>query len=82
MPGLLKENARLQALVKDKNERLEVVDWYINMFENGQDTRRIAKELFKLSKKHKKLQKEYDLTKNELETKIKYLEKKLQVTNE
>ena len=48
------------------------------MFENGQDTRGIAKELFILSKKHAKLQKVHETTKNTLESKIKHLDKQLQ----
>ena len=36
-------------------ESLEVVDWYIDVFEGGQDTANIAKRLSKLMKQHNKL---------------------------
>ena len=49
--------------MKEKLEQhetsLELVDWYINVFENGDDTRGISKRLQILTKEHEKLQSKF-----------------------
>ena len=45
----------LKAQVAKYEESLEVVDWYIDVFEGGQDTANIAKRMSKLMKRHEKL---------------------------
>ena len=50
-------------MMKEKLEQhetsLELVDWYINVFENGDDTRGISKRLQILTKEHEKLQSKF-----------------------
>ena len=58
-------------MMKEKLEQhetsLELVDWYINVFENGDDTRGISKRLQILTKEHEKLQSKF--TRHKAETK-------------
>ena len=58
-------------MLKEKLEQheasLELVDWYINVFENGDDTRGISKRLQILTKEHGILQSKF--TRHKAETK-------------
>ena len=43
LPDLEKENQELKIKVWVQKQNLESVQWYIDVFENGQDTRQLAK---------------------------------------
>ena len=57
MPRLLEENTMLNAKVKQQDKELEVVKWYIEILEEGVDTKQLAQEYQKLKKDHRQLEK-------------------------
>ena len=57
MPRLLEENTMLNAKVKQQDKELEVVKWYIEILEEGVDTKQLAQEYQKLKNDHRQLEK-------------------------
>ena len=55
LPKLREENQKLKEKIRQHEASLKVVDWYINVFERGCDTRDIAEQLVKQTQKHQKL---------------------------
>ena len=53
MPRLLEENAKLNARVKQQENELEVVNWYIEILEEGVNTKQLVQEYTKLKKDHR-----------------------------
>ena len=71
----------LKAQVAKYEESLEVVDWYIDVFEGGQDTANIAKRMSKLMKRHEKLSSKFTKFKAESEQKIAQGNKELKLAH-
>ena len=61
-------------MMKEKLEQnetsLQLLDWYINVFENGDDTRDISKKLQILTKQHDQLQSKFTKYKAETDYKV------------
>ena len=49
------ENEELERVNYQLQQEAEIVKWYINVFEDGQDTREIVELYSKLKVKHKRL---------------------------
>lgn len=74
-PRVIKENGQLRARVTQLENELSIVEWYLDVLEQGIDTKEIIVEYTKLKKKHKRLQ-------DTSAFKIKKLEQTLQRTRE
>ena len=55
MPRLVQANADLQGKCKAYENELEVVNWYLEVMEEGLDTRDMVGQFHALKKKHRKL---------------------------
>ena len=66
LPKLREENRMLREKIIEHEKSLKIVDWYIDMFEEGRDTRAIAEQLSKLTKNHKKLVKKHTESKEKI----------------
>ena len=60
----------LEAKLRMRDNELSIVKWYIDVFEDGQDTRELAKLYGKLKKKHNDLKQEHMNVKQSLEKKL------------
>lgn len=60
----------LEAKLRMRDNELSIVKWYIDIFEDGQDTRELAKLYHKLKKKHQDLRLEHTTVKQSLEKKL------------
>ena len=57
LPRLVQANADLQGKCKAYENELEVVNWYLEVMEEGLDTRDMVGQFHALKKQHRKLQK-------------------------
>ena len=61
----------LKEKIVEQDESLKIVEWYVAVFEGGNDTRDIAEKLFKITKQHENLSASYKKLKADLEKKSK-----------
>ena len=54
-PSLKKQNQMLKEQVEQLNEELSIVTWYIQMFENGVNTKNLMKEIMEAKAEIKSL---------------------------
>ena len=54
-PFLKKQNMMLKEQVEQQNEELSIVTWYIQMFENGVNTKNLMKEIMEAKAEIKSL---------------------------
>ena len=50
------QNFQMKMKIKQYEDELEIVKWYIQVLEDGIDTRQIVKEYYQLKKEHSVLQ--------------------------
>ena len=56
LPRMEIENAGMRTRINQLEKELEIVQWYLDVLEQGIDTKQIVKEFVKLMKEHKKAQ--------------------------
>ena len=81
VPELIQKNAQLTSKIIQLEEDLKVVQWYMEVFESGIDTKDVCKEFTALQSEHKKLKKSTSSQIEKLTVENKKLAKKLAKTS-
>ena len=77
LPKLKKENAMMAEKIKSLENETDIVKWYLEVMEDGVDTRELVEKYADLKKEHKTLKKYSESNIKKLTSKNKQLTKKL-----
>ena len=67
----------LKYVVEKQKDDIKVVQWYIDVLEDGKDTRELVGLYYEVNKKHKELQTQYSKMQKRLEAEVEKGKKKI-----